>query len=50
MLIGQQRLVGKRVALKKPMALLRPSPQGLTITGLVEEKLVFDTRPTILYK
>jgi hypothetical protein len=43
--IGNHRLEGKRTKMPKPFAVVRKTEQGLAVEGIVEEKLVFRSRP-----
>lgn len=57
LVIGKQKLSGKRVKLAKPMAITRlkvgiedsVEACALEVVGFVWEKLLFDTRPTLTF-
>jgi hypothetical protein len=59
LVIGKQKLVGKRIKLAKPMAITHikvkaeesaPSCSSLEVVGFVWEKLLFDARPTLNFE
>lgn len=48
MIVGNYRLIGKIVTLKKALLVLRKDPQsGLEAVAVIREKVVFDERPIL---
>lgn len=55
LVMGSQRLMGRRVPLKKPIAVLETPPgaygsneQTVEVIQVITEKYLFDTRPTTI--
>lgn len=45
LVIGNQRIEGKRVALQKPFAVLERTGDSYAVVGVIRSKLLFDCRP-----